>query len=46
MGEFFRDNSLHALFVDDDLSRQAVAYSQMYLLLRRRHGREEYQEDV
>ena len=42
MGEFFRDNSMHALVVYDDLSKQAVAYRQMSLLLRRPPGREAY----
>ena len=46
MGEFFRDNGLHALAVYDDLSKQAVAYRQMSLLLRRPPGREAYPGDV
>ncbi|HPF45968.1 MAG: F0F1 ATP synthase subunit alpha [Alphaproteobacteria bacterium] len=46
MGEFFRDNSMHALIVHDDLSKQAVAYRQMSLLLRRPPGREAYPGDV
>jgi len=46
MGEFFRDNSMHALVVYDDLSKQAVAYRQMSLLLRRPPGREAYPGDV
>ena len=46
MGEFFRDNSMHALDVYDDLSKQAVAYRQMSLLLRRPPGREAYPGDV
>ncbi|PHS28579.1 MAG: F0F1 ATP synthase subunit alpha [Robiginitomaculum sp.] len=46
MGEFFRDNSMHALIVYDDLSKQAVAYRQMSLLLRRPPGREAYPGDV
>ena len=46
MGEFFRDNSMHALVVYDDLSKQAVAYRQMSLLLRRQPGREAYPGDV
>ena len=46
MGEFFRDNSMHALVVYDDLSKQAVAYRQMSLLLRRPPGREGYPGDV
>ena len=45
MGEFFRDNSMHALVVYDDLSKQAVAYRQMSLLLRRPPGREAYPGD-
>ena len=40
MGEFFRDSGKHALIVFDDLSKQAVAYRQMSLLLRRPPGRE------
>lgn len=46
MGEFFRDNGMHALAVYDDLSKQAVAYRQMSLLLRRPPGREAYPGDV
>jgi F-type H+-transporting ATPase subunit alpha len=46
MGEWFRDNGLHALCVYDDLSKQAVAYRQMSLLLRRPPGREAYPGDV
>ncbi|MDX5365726.1 MAG: F0F1 ATP synthase subunit alpha [Alphaproteobacteria bacterium] len=46
MGEFFRDNAMHALVVYDDLSKQAVAYRQMSLLLRRPPGREAYPGDV
>ncbi|MBB3035527.1 F0F1 ATP synthase subunit alpha [Alteriqipengyuania lutimaris] len=46
MGEFFRDNSMHAVIVYDDLSKQAVAYRQMSLLLRRPPGREAYPGDV
>lgn len=46
MGEYFRDNGLHALAVYDDLSKQAVAYRQMSLLLRRPPGREAYPGDV
>ena len=46
MGEFFRDNGLHALIIYDDLSKQAVAYRQMSLLLRRPPGREAYPGDV
>ncbi|KAL1918181.1 uncharacterized protein VTP21DRAFT_3447 [Calcarisporiella thermophila] len=46
MGEWFRDNSKHALIVYDDLSKQAVAYRQMSLLLRRPPGREAYPGDV
>ena len=42
MGEYFRDNGMHALVVYDDLSKQAVAYRQMSLLLRRPPGREAY----
>jgi proton translocating ATP synthase F1 alpha subunit len=45
-GEFFRDNSGHALIIYDDLSKQAVAYRQMSLLLRRPPGREAYPGDV
>lgn len=46
LGEFFRDNGKHALIVFDDLSKQAVAYRQMSLLLRRPPGREAYPGDV
>ena len=46
IGEFFRDNGMHALTVYDDLSKQAVAYRQMSLLLRRPPGREAYPGDV
>lgn len=46
MGEYFRDNARHALIVYDDLSKQAVAYRQMSLLLRRPPGREAYPGDV
>src|SRR5690606_18052292 len=46
MGEFFRDNGMHALISYDDLSKQAVAYRQMSLLLRRPPGREAYPGDV
>ena len=46
MGEWFRDNSKHALIIYDDLSKQAVAYRQMSLLLRRPPGREAYPGDV
>ncbi len=46
MGEYFRDNGMHALIIDDDLSKQAVAYRQMSLLLRRPPGREAYPGDV
>ena len=46
MGEFFRDNGQHALIIFDDLSKQAVAYRQMSLLLRRPPGREAYPGDV
>ncbi len=46
MGEFFRDNGMHALIGYDDLSKQAVAYRQMSLLLRRPPGREAYPGDV
>jgi len=46
MGEYFRDNLMHALIVYDDLSKQAVAYRQMSLLLRRPPGREAYPGDV
>merc|ERR1711957_594667 len=46
IGEFFRDNAKHALIIYDDLSKQAVAYRQMSLLLRRPPGREAYPGDV
>jgi len=46
MGEFFRDNGKHALLIYDDLSKQAVAYRQLSLLLRRPPGREAYPGDV
>jgi F-type H+-transporting ATPase subunit alpha len=46
MGEYFRDNSMHALIVYDDLSKHSVAYRQMSLLLRRPPGREAYPGDV
>ena len=46
MGEFFRDNGMHAVITYDDLSKQAVAYRQMSLLLRRPPGREAYPGDV
>jgi F-type H+-transporting ATPase subunit alpha len=46
MGEFFRDNGKHALIIYDDLSKQAVAYRQLSLLLRRPPGREAYPGDV
>jgi len=46
MGEYFRDNGKHALIIYDDLSKQAVAYRQMSLLLRRPPGREAYPGDV
>jgi F-type H+-transporting ATPase subunit alpha len=46
MGEFFRDNAMHAVIFYDDLSKQAVAYRQMSLLLRRPPGREAYPGDV
>jgi F-type H+-transporting ATPase subunit alpha len=42
MGEYFRDNGMHSLMIYDDLSKQAVAYRQMSLLLRRPPGREAY----
>ena len=45
-GEYFRDNGMHALIIYDDLSKQAVAYRQMSLLLRRPPGREAYPGDV
>jgi F-type H+-transporting ATPase subunit alpha len=46
MGEYFRDNGMHALIIYDDLSKQAVAYRQLALLLRRPPGREAYPGDV
>src|SRR6202789_3518638 len=46
MGEYFRDNGMHAVTIYDDLSKQAVAYRQMSLLLRRPPGREAYPGDV
>ncbi len=46
MGEYYRDNKMHALIVYDDLSKQAVAYRQLSLLLRRPPGREAYPGDV
>ena len=46
MGEFFRDNGMHAVIIYDDLSKQAVSYRQMSLLLRRPPGREAYPGDV
>uniref|UniRef100_UPI0030EEAE07 F0F1 ATP synthase subunit alpha n=1 Tax=uncultured Nisaea sp. TaxID=538215 RepID=UPI0030EEAE07 len=46
MGEFFRDNGMHSVIVYDDLSKQAVAYRQMSLLLRRPPGREAFPGDV
>ena len=46
MGEYFRDNKMHALIIYDDLSKQAVAYRQMSLLLRRPPGREAFPGDV
>ncbi|KAH6945418.1 hypothetical protein HPB50_008375 [Hyalomma asiaticum] len=46
MGEYFRDSGMHALIIYDDLSKQAVAYRQMSLLLRRPPGREAYPGDV
>ncbi|MEM9682235.1 MAG: F0F1 ATP synthase subunit alpha, partial [Pseudomonadota bacterium] len=46
MGEYFRDNGMHALIIYDDLSKQATAYRQMSLLLRRPPGREAYPGDV
>lgn len=46
MGEYFRDNGMHALIIYDDLSKHAVAYRQMSLLLRRPPGREAYPGDV
>ena len=46
MGEYFRDNGMHAVIIYDDLSKQATAYRQMSLLLRRPPGREAYPGDV
>ena len=46
IGEYFRDNGMHAVIFYDDLSKQAVAYRQMSLLLRRPPGREAYPGDV
>ncbi len=46
LGEYFRDNGMHALIIYDDLSKQAVSYRQMSLLLRRPPGREAYPGDV
>ncbi|MDN2927327.1 F0F1 ATP synthase subunit alpha, partial [Campylobacter jejuni] len=46
MGEFFRDNANHALIVYDDLSKHAVAYREMSLILRRPPGREAYPGEV
>lgn len=46
MGEYFRDNGMHCLIIYDDLSKQAIAYRQMSLLLRRPPGREAYPGDV
>lgn len=46
IGEYFRDNGRHAVIIYDDLSKQAVAYRQMSLLLRRPPGREAYPGDV
>merc|ERR1712054_278687 len=46
MGEYFRDNNMHALIIYDDLSKQSVAYRQMSLLLRRPPGREAFPGDV
>ena len=46
IGEYFRDNGMHALIIYDDLSKQAVVYRQMSLLLRRPPGREAYPGDV
>merc|ERR1711872_730673 len=46
MGEYFRDNGMHAVIIFDDLSKQATAYRQMSLLLRRPPGREAYPGDV
>ena len=46
IGEYFRDNAMHSVIFYDDLSKQAVAYRQMSLLLRRPPGREAYPGDV
>merc|ERR1712124_203255 len=46
IGEYFRDNGMHALIIYDDLSKQAVSYRQMSLLLRRPPGREAFPGDV
>merc|ERR1712072_996987 len=46
VGEYFRDNGMHALIIYDDLSKQAAAYRQMSLLLRRPPGREAFPGDV
>ena len=46
MGEYFRDNGQHALIIYDDLSKQAVAYRELSLLLRRPPGREAYPGDI
>jgi F-type H+/Na+-transporting ATPase subunit alpha len=46
MGEYFRDNGKHALIIYDDLSKQAVAYRELSLLLRRPPGREAYPGDI
>ncbi|KAL2901447.1 ATP synthase subunit alpha mitochondrial [Bienertia sinuspersici] len=46
MGEYFRDNAMHALIIYTDLSKQAVAYQQMSLLLRRTPRREAFPDDV
>jgi F-type H+-transporting ATPase subunit alpha len=46
MGEYYRDNGMHALVIYDDLSKQATAYRQLSLLLRRPPGREAYPGDV
>src|SRR5258705_4928126 len=46
MGEYFHDNGMHAVIIYDDLSKQAVSYRQMSLLLRRPPGREAYPGDV
>jgi F-type H+-transporting ATPase subunit alpha len=46
MGEYFRDNGQHALIIYDDLSKQAVSYRELSLLLRRPPGREAYPGDI